>query len=339
MPARCPKGHVSTDPDYCSECGAKMPAAPSGIDAASISPSSSRASASSVLAAAQSGSSQICPDCSTPRATPTATFCEVCRYNYVTQTSWATPKVPGQPAAFSAPVSANVISNIVSPFIASPIVTPDMSLPPSSVTPATSSSADVSAPAVSSAVTGDYADPSGLNSNISSNVNAMSTADASSRSFAPVQDTLTSSPPTAVDSPQSNISSPDGLTQAAIARWEARLTVDPSLNVDPDPALPCPVGEPERVFPLDFPDNLIGRRSEKRGIFPEINVNDPCSSHRHAKIQRQADGSFALLDVGSTNGTQLNGKEVQPNVLTPLQDGDQITLGCWTRIIIRGLRS
>lgn len=133
--------------------------------------------------------------------------------------------------------------------------------------------------------------------------------------------------------------SQDGLTLAPIVRWEARLTVDPSLNVDPDPTLPCPTGEPERVFPLDFPDNLIGRRSEKRGLFPEINVNDPCASHRHAKLQRQADGSFALLDVGSTNGTQLNGTEVQPNVLTPLKDGDQITLGCWSRITIRGLRS
>lgn len=128
---------------------------------------------------------------------------------------------------------------------------------------------------------------------------------------------------------------PDG----AVLRWEARLQVDPSLNTDPDPDLPCPVGEPERVFPLDFADNLIGRRSERRGIFPEINVNDPCASHRHAKLTRQADGSFALLDLGSTNGTLLNGVEVTPNVLQPLKDGDQITLGCWTRIILHGLRS
>ena len=130
-----------------------------------------------------------------------------------------------------------------------------------------------------------------------------------------------------------------GLTQAPILRWEALLTVDPSLNVDPDPNLPCPIGEPERVFPLDFADNLIGRRSDKRDIHPEITVNDPCASHRHAKLQRQPDGSFALLDVGSTNGTQLNGVDVQPGVRTPLSDGDQITLGCWTRITIRGLRS
>ena len=130
-----------------------------------------------------------------------------------------------------------------------------------------------------------------------------------------------------------------GLTQAPITRWEAVMVVDPSLNVDPDPNLPCPVGEPERAFPLDFADNLIGRRSDKRDIHPEITVNDPCASHRHAKLQRQPDGSFTLLDVGSTNGTQLNGVDVQPGVRTPLSDGDQITLGCWTRITIRGIRN
>ena len=42
-----------------------------------------------------------------------------------------------------------------------------------------------------------------------------------------------------------------------------------------------------------------------------------------------------LLDVGSTNGTRLNGVDVLPGVRTPLRDGDEITVGCWTRITIR----
>lgn len=317
MPARCPKGHVSTDPDYCSECGAKMPAAPSGLDIAGVSPASSRFSAQSVLAAAQSGSSHVCPDCGTPRATPTATFCEVCRYNYVTQTSWATPKVTNQPAPPSVAIPASDSSTSVLPATSNPSAD---SLPPA-VTPAAIMYVVPSSAATLS--TSAPADPV--------------PADASAASLATGD--YVPAPDASADSLPSTTSNPDGLTLAPIARWEARLTIDPSLNVDPDPALPCPIGEPERVFPLDFPDNLIGRRSEKRAIFPEISVNDPCSSHRHAKIQRLADGSFALLDVGSTNGTQLNGAEVQPNVLTPLKDGDQITLGCWTRITIRGLRS
>jgi pSer/pThr/pTyr-binding forkhead associated (FHA) protein len=111
--------------------------------------------------------------------------------------------------------------------------------------------------------------------------------------------------------------------------------VDPSLYVEPDPDMPCPVGEPERVFPLDFAENLIGRRSDRKDIHPEIPLMDPCISHRHAKLLRQADGGFVLLDLGSSNGTYLNGNFVSPGVRTPVKAGDQITLGCWTRMTLR----
>jgi|SRR5579871_6654013 len=126
-----------------------------------------------------------------------------------------------------------------------------------------------------------------------------------------------------------------GADAALLAKWELHVVVDPSLYTDPDPQLPCPVGEPERAFPLDFVENLIGRRSDRKDIHPEIPLNDPGVSHRHAKLLRQADGGFVLLDVGSTNGTHLNEVEVKPGVRTPLQEGDQITLGCWTRITLR----
>lgn len=122
---------------------------------------------------------------------------------------------------------------------------------------------------------------------------------------------------------------------AVPGRWEVVVNVDPSLDTDPDPATPCPTEEPERVFPLDFAENLIGRRSDRKDIHPEIPVNDPGVSHRHAKLLRQPDGSFLLLDVGSTNGTQLNGVDVLPGVRTPLTEGDQIVVGCWTRILLR----
>lgn len=119
------------------------------------------------------------------------------------------------------------------------------------------------------------------------------------------------------------------------ASWEIVAHVDPTLYVDRDPSVPCPLDEPDRVFPLDFAENLIGRRSDKKDIHPEIPLADPGVSHRHAKLLRSPDGSFALLDVGSTNGTHLNGVEVKPGVRTPLQAGDEIVLGCWTRITLR----
>lgn len=117
--------------------------------------------------------------------------------------------------------------------------------------------------------------------------------------------------------------------------WEAVVRVDVSLYTDPDPTIQCPVTDPERVFPLDLAENLIGRRSDRLDIHPEIPLTDPGVSHRHAKIYREADGSLYVLDVGSTNATTVNGTEAAAGVRVALNDGDEITIGCWTRIVIR----
>lgn len=121
----------------------------------------------------------------------------------------------------------------------------------------------------------------------------------------------------------------------AILKLEAVVRVDESLYEEPDPELPCPTDEPERIFHLDLAENLIGRRSDKKDIHPEIPLNDPGVSHRHAKLLRQTGGGFILLDLGSANGTELNGKLISEGVRTPIQTGDEITLGCWTRILLR----
>ncbi len=234
----CPNGHLSTDADYCSECGKKLDAAPL----------SGSASAVVVAPPSVSGASEACPDCGTLRATPTAVFCEVCRYNFVTRQSW-TPDAPPIPAVAVVPAA------------------PD------------------AAPAAA-----------------------------------------TTNPPPA----------PPASHDASLHRWEALVVVDPSLYADPDPANPIPVNAPERVFPLDFPENLLGRRSERRAIYPEVDLSgDSGVSSRHAILYREADGALSLLDVGSTNGTQINGTDAVPGVRIPLAPGDQITLGCWTRITLR----
>lgn len=119
------------------------------------------------------------------------------------------------------------------------------------------------------------------------------------------------------------------------SKWEAIIISDPSLYTDPEPGVVFPSNEPELVFPLDSAENLIGRRSDKRNIRPEIPLSDPGVSHRHAKLLRQTDLSFALLDVGSTNGTQVNDKEARAGVKVLLTEGDSITLGLWTRITIK----
>lgn len=121
------------------------------------------------------------------------------------------------------------------------------------------------------------------------------------------------------------------------ASWEAIVTVDPSLDVEPDPTTPCPADAPERTFPLDLAENLIGRRSAARGSLPQISVDDPGVSHRHLVVYRNLDASLMVSDLGSTNGTFLNGSSdrLEAGVKTPVVDGDRIELGRWTRITFR----
>jgi pSer/pThr/pTyr-binding forkhead associated (FHA) protein len=80
----------------------------------------------------------------------------------------------------------------------------------------------------------------------------------------------------------------------------------------------------------------IGRSSQKRNLHPEIACDwDDSVSHRHAKIELDTDGNAFLIDVGSTNGTMLNGQLISANSAVKLKDGDRISLGGRTALIVR----
>jgi|HubBroStandDraft_2_1064218.scaffolds.fasta_scaffold478728_2 hypothetical protein len=115
------------------------------------------------------------------------------------------------------------------------------------------------------------------------------------------------------------------------ARWQLVLTIDPTLDTEPDPAAPPPV-EPERVFLVDRPELLVGRRDDRQNIRPAVPLHDPGASRRHARFLLGADGVVSLHDLASTNGMQLNGKDVVSGSVVPLKAGDEVTLGRWTRI-------
>lgn len=77
-------------------------------------------------------------------------------------------------------------------------------------------------------------------------------------------------------------------------------------------------------------ESLMGRNSPADGIFPEIDMTemDPESyvSRRHARIIKQ-DGRAFFEDLGSSNGSFLNGNRLQPNMQTELHPGDVMRLG------------
>ena len=62
----------------------------------------------------------------------------------------------------------------------------------------------------------------------------------------------------------------------------------------------------------------IGRLAEC-----QVTISDKGASRRHAQI-RHANGTYVLTDLGSTNGTRLNGQTIQTRELA---DGDRITIG------------
>lgn len=102
-----------------------------------------------------------------------------------------------------------------------------------------------------------------------------------------------------------------------------------------EPATAAPASRPRLVIheegstreqPLDTDVITIGRLEEC-----EVVLADRGASRRHAQI-RSHDGVLTLTDLGSTNGTKLNGELVQSRTLS---DGDRITIGS-TLIEYRG---
>lgn len=66
---------------------------------------------------------------------------------------------------------------------------------------------------------------------------------------------------------------------------------------------------------------VLGRLTEC-----DVVLADPNVSRRHAEIRRDGTG-FTIVDLGSTNGTRVNGAGVRERRLA---DGDQITVGSTT---------
>jgi pSer/pThr/pTyr-binding forkhead associated (FHA) protein len=73
-----------------------------------------------------------------------------------------------------------------------------------------------------------------------------------------------------------------------------------------------------KSFFFDRIEITVGRTMENDLVLP-----DPGISRQHMSI-RDKGGAYTLKDLGSSNGTKLNGRKVRAEVLRP---GDVITLG------------
>lgn len=75
----------------------------------------------------------------------------------------------------------------------------------------------------------------------------------------------------------------------------------------------------DRAFTLNRPRMSIGRESINHVVIPDINA-----SRSHAEIRQEANGTWVLSDLGSTNGTWVNGRRIKS---APLSDADMICIG------------
>jgi len=127
-----------------------------------------------------------------------------------------------------------------------------------------------------------------------------------------------------------------------IAVWEAIASADRTLfdRLAPD-GVSFPQSYVERRFRLTGDYVRIGRNhGDTPADAVEINLagapEDPAISHVHASLERQSDGSYAVRDLGSTNGTTVNDDPTpaptDASAVVPLADGDRIHIGAWTTI-------
>jgi pSer/pThr/pTyr-binding forkhead associated (FHA) protein len=78
------------------------------------------------------------------------------------------------------------------------------------------------------------------------------------------------------------------------------------------------------MVPLGQPVTTIGRSSASNLV-----VDDEMASREHARVVSSGD-VHTLYDLGSANGTFVNGQQVTQRIL---QVGDQITVGSTTLVV------
>lgn len=76
-------------------------------------------------------------------------------------------------------------------------------------------------------------------------------------------------------------------------------------------------GEKPRIS-IEGARSVVGREKA------DIVIDDQTISSQHFAIEHNQDGEFSIHDLGSSNGTALNGSEIES---APLKSGDRIQAG------------
>ena len=96
-------------------------------------------------------------------------------------------------------------------------------------------------------------------------------------------------------------------------------------------------GDLEAVFARHQP--AVKRAVAASVVATDAVVEDACSCAWLAFLRCQPDRASArgwlIADLGSTNGTEVNGRQLAAGEAVALADGDRVCLGAWTAMTIR----
>jgi len=84
------------------------------------------------------------------------------------------------------------------------------------------------------------------------------------------------------------------------------------------------------TFALDTDSTSIGRHPDS-----DLFLDDVTVSRRHAVVRRLDDG-YEITDVGSLNGTYVNGERIDT---VPLEDMDEVQIGRFVLVFLLGGRA
>ena len=137
------------------------------------------------------------------------------------------------------------------------------------------------------------------------------------------------------------------------------LEADEQKDMDPgDQPPPSVVGSSSRteIFPADgtlrleiegstepiylglnHREIVLGRRDPATGALPDVDLTPFAGyrmgvSRRHSQVRHSEEGHLDVFDLGSSNGTFLNGRRLEAHYPYRLHDGDKLALG---QIVIR----
>ncbi|BCM91789.1 hypothetical protein IAD21_03665 [Abditibacteriota bacterium] len=141
--------------------------------------------------------------------------------------------------------------------------------------------------------------------------------------------------------PMIPIAPPYGYDTAQMPYATAATSQMPAVSaVPPAPVAPTPmawtfspsIGNTQTGFRLN-PET--GNATIGRATGNDWQINDDGTSSRHARLERTFDG-LALTDLGSTNGTFINGQKMAPNIAVALGGGETIRIGRTQWMVRRG---